>query len=667
MDIIEHHDETFEQTMEEFSNLLLESLGETWNGDINYKKIGDDFISKLAELNVRFTINKPLNSYKYSNDTFGKNRRKQQSYNNYKELVYSSDIVFPELDGIFDMIHNASSEDKALYVSLYCIFIFYTRAIKNGKGYRVFSYYLFEQLYKEMPQTAIELLVMYTRFGYFKDLINIMDAIDSDNIRNKCVELFTDALGNDFKEIFGVDCNECDDKKKYTLINEFNNKLQSMSIRDIRKKYRKLKLTMAGKYIPRQNKKHDKYRKYLVNSFFNNDNDNVKYYNFTDMLYRKFLSILNILLDVVEVKMCSNKWSDIFPSKTPSLAMNKYRKAFLNESLEKDLILADDETGNRTINPDRIELRKRTINDAIEGKLNGVGLDAMKFAKLIESSTNKKLSSAERKVIHSQFSNIYMDLVKQLKDCMSDNDNPFQVVATIDVSSSMSCAGVMGSAIILGIMTTMLSSITTSFITFSDNPQVIKLDTTKGDIIDWYNYVKNSNWGGSTDIDKANMLIIDIMNKHREKNPDYKGEIKHIIFTDGQFNGDFCRYGDDWNTFVDRMKTRFTENNLSVPETIFWNMNSNSPGFMATGDMKGIQLTSGNNFGVFMNILTNNVVYVKDGDDTVADIDTNRSLLKTLCSKDYHPIIDIVFSVSEGGFFTDISMDYVLQYIGNYM
>jgi hypothetical protein len=665
MDIIEHHDETFEQTMEEFSNLLLDSLGETWNGDINYKKIGDDFISKLNELNVIFTLNNPLNSYKkqnYNDKAYGKYRKKQQSYNNYKELVYNSGICLPDVENIFEIIHNANSEDKALYVSLYCVFIFYVRSIKNGKGYRVFSYYLFEQLYKEMPQTALSLLVMYTRFGYFKDLINIMDSID--NTRDKCVELFTDALGNDFKEVFGIDCNDCDDKKKYKLITELVGKLQSMSIRDIKKQYRKLKLTMAGKYIPRQNKKHDKYRKYLVNSFFNSNNDNPKYYNFIDMIYRKFLTILNILTDVVEVKMCSNNWADIFPSKTPSLAMNKYRKAFLNESLDEDLILADDDTGNRTTNPDRIKLRKRTIDDAIEGRLNGVGLDALKFAKLIESSVNKKLSSAERKVIHSQFSNIYMDLVRQLKEC---DGNPFQVIATIDVSGSMSGAGVMGSAIILGIMTTMLSSVTTSFITFSDDPQVVKLDTTKGDIIDWYNYVKNSNWGGSTDIDKANQLIVDIMNKHREKNPEYKGEIKHIIFTDGQFNNQFCKFGDDWNTFVDRMKQRFTDNNLSVPETVFWNMNSNSPGFMATGDMNGIQLTSGNNFGVFMNILTNNVVHVKDGDDTVADIDPNRALLKTLCSKDYHPIVDIVFSVGEGGFFNDLSMDYTLQYIGNYM
>ena len=53
-------------------------------------------------------------------------------------------------------------------------------------------------------------------------------------------------------------------------------------------------------------------------------------------LYRKRVARLNKYLNPVEVNMCANKWDQIEPNKVPHKAMSKYRKAFLNEMVDKE-------------------------------------------------------------------------------------------------------------------------------------------------------------------------------------------------------------------------------------------------------------------------------------------------------------------------------------------
>ena len=51
--------------------------------------------------------------------------------------------------------------------------------------------------------------------------------------------------------------------------------------------------------------------------------------------YRKRITPLNKYLDTTEIKMCAKHFADIDPTKVPGRALQKYTRAFLNETLEK--------------------------------------------------------------------------------------------------------------------------------------------------------------------------------------------------------------------------------------------------------------------------------------------------------------------------------------------
>ena len=200
------------------------------------------------------------------------------------------------------------------------------------------------------------------------------------------------------------------------------------------------------------------------------------------------------------------------------------------------------------------------------------------------------MSKSEAIVIHAQFMALVEDLRKQLKKEYDDSIaswqeegadpttkplNPFNVIATIDVSGSMGAANVMEPAIVLGIITTLLSNLGDVFLTFSNTPSIIKLDMREGTtIVDWYQQVKCADWGGSTNIDAAMQKLIGLFHAVKRKDPSFDGRVNHIIFTDGQFNPSFAQFGaprssysyytsttadysDMWNPFAKRMKDQF--------------------------------------------------------------------------------------------------------------
>jgi hypothetical protein len=235
--------------------------------------------------------------------------------------------------------------------------------------------------------------------------------------------------------------------------------------------------------------------------------------------------------------------------------------------------------------------------------------------------------------------------------------DPLCVIATIDVSGSMAGAGVMGPAIILGIIVTLLSKLGRSFITFHDNPTVIRLREA-GDIVDWVEQVAKAPWGGSTDIDKAMQKLVDIMEGVRTQDASFTGNnasINHIIFTDGQFNNGFCRFtasqsayssysrtfNEDtaWNTFADRMGDMFAKYKFPLPRTTFWNMNSRSPGFPATGGKKGLILLEGLSQGLMMSALGSAVTLTtNEKGQTVAAVDPVDMFLRSIYREDFDKV-----------------------------
>jgi hypothetical protein len=377
--------------------------------------------------------------------------------------------------------------------------------------------------------------------------------------------------------------------------------------------------------------------------------------------------------------MSANKWGAIDPSSMPAGAIMKHRSALLNQEVGSELPRSTDEV--------RIELKEKMLKHALDGNLKGATIDSVKFANIIYPKMNY-INQSERIVLHAQF----MALVEDIRTrVVADNEkamtewvekgsieankpsDPLNVIATIDVSGSMDGAKVMGPAIILGIIVTLLSKLGRSFITFHESPTIISLHE-DGDIIDWMKQVAAAPWGGSTNIDKAMNCLITVMKQVRSSCPTFDGKINHVIFTDGQFNS-MVKYNgrmeSGWNTFAERMHKMFQTDGFALPRTTFWNMNSRSPGFPASGNMMGLVLTEGLSHGLMMSVLGGAVGYTTTttsaGEEIeVAMITPISSFLKSIYRHDFDMVSATLFNTGEKCFRDEKSKAIAIEFGSQY-
>jgi hypothetical protein len=659
-----------------FNNVMIQlnececNKGETWNGDINYKNITPS-VASFSELLLSFG-NKLVNENKPKCTV-----RKSQPKLNYNFMDdLSEDLKEKILTNMTKLVSIINEEkDNINLIDILARFIMRERAISSGtrasegKGHRIISYYMMVLFIDAFPKykNIIELVAHY---GCFQDYNALIAYYYSTNINNKDMinyisGLYAKAINDDIEKIVGKYNNH---NELYTKIKKLYGEISNnTSLDEIKKKYGMLKISMAGKWFPRpssefgskrQNarQKHDlepngihekrytKHRNMLISKVFF-PNEDIYYYenldkkkqNFYDMNMRYILTSINILLNVIEYRMSNNQWDMIEPSSIPAGALHLYRKALLNEIVNS--------TGDRTTDENRIALRHKLIKASLDNTLKGATLDSVKFANTIWGGSHvKSFSKSERLVIHSQFLALVEDIRERVTADCNDLVDPLNVIATIDVSGSMASANVMGPAIILGIIITLISKLGRCFLTFDNNPTIIHLKE-DGDIIDWVTQVSEAPWGGSTNMDGALERLLDIMKKVRQQKPDFDGKINHVILTDGQFNPQFCKFGGiNWDTFAERMIFKFKDNGFNLPRTTFWNLNHRSPGFPATSQMNGMILAEGLSQGLMLSVLGNAVTYKTDDDNQdVPNINPLESFLKSIYRSDFDLVSSTLF------------------------
>ena len=720
----------FSQTMEDMSL----NSSKTLNGDDNYSTLVDKdtthpFIEELMRFSqklVNIPINKKINPIP--------SRRKGQAKSNYDFMdnMRLSSYITTGMEKLIDIINTSSPIFQSIYIDILVRFIFRERAISSilrvdeGKGNRDISYALFVEFAKFMPETAIQLINHFPTFGCFRDLNALIGHYIINNnmaMVYNISDVFVKALEIDIRKIINYDGNS--HSTINSRINTLYSELQSMKPEEIKEKFKDINISMAGKWFPRDDssygnkrmearvkhgkeahgthtKRYSKHRDILIARYFFPDK-NKEYWgnlkegtrNFYNMLMRKILSSINIILNVTETLMSANKWDMIEPSSMPSGAIMKHRMALVNE------IVGSDEP--RSTDIARIELRYKTLKNALEGALKGATLDSVKFANIIypkmnsisitdSVSSSNTISSTERIILHAQFMalvedikiRIVADFEKAMKLWVENGSignkpsDPLNVIATIDVSGSMNGAGVMAPAIVLGIIVTLLSKLGRNFITFHELPTIICLHE-DGDIVDWMRQVAIAPWGGSTNIDKAMECLLTVMQTVRSKCPEFDGKINHVIFTDGQFDS-MTSYSDKqdtteacWNTFAERMSIMFQTNGFAMPRTTFWNMNSKSPGFPASGNMMGLVLTEGLSHGLMMSVLGGAVGYTTTINEItgevieVAKITPIISFLKSIYCHDFDIVSSTLFNTGEKCFSDTeakaIAIEFGSQYI----
>jgi hypothetical protein len=226
------------------------------------------------------------------------------------------------LSHILSEIKRGIQEKNELYYNYLDIMfrlIAHTRDINSGKGERQLTYMMIWTWYKFYPVLAIYALDMIvsiiddsSSYGSWKDIPCFCEYIrnrdgDSSPIIDSAIEIMNRQFIKDL-----------------TMVEYGNDKISNV-----------------GKWIPRERSRFgwlfDKmvvdWGYTMVPHILNSVNNHEQYsraLNKIKKMYRKNFVKLNILLNTIEVKQCSQKWSKISPLHINKCSWLKYKNAFMN-------------------------------------------------------------------------------------------------------------------------------------------------------------------------------------------------------------------------------------------------------------------------------------------------------------------------------------------------
>jgi len=325
------------------------------------------------------------------------------------------------------------------------------------------------------------------------------------------------------------------------------------------------KNSLLAKWLPRQGDFANKVRKYL---------------ELSPKEYRKLIVGLS---NTVEQQMCAKEWEGINYSHVPSVAMNKYRKAFLKNDANRF---------NEFI----------TLVHEGEEKINASVL----FPHQLYQAYNR---SEDKKAVEAQWIN--------LPNFMVDSNE--RIITVCDVSGSMNGLP-MDVSVSLGVYISERNNsiFKDAFITFSSRPEMQYL---KGSLYERLNQLRRADWGASTNLEGVYNLILNKAVEHSL--PESEMPTKILIISDMEFNSCVQNGSDSAIKMIDRM---YYSHGYKMPQIIFWNVNGRIGNVPANFKQKDVGLVSGFSPSILKSILQ-------------GDVDTLQTLmLRTVMSERYEQI-----------------------------
>ena len=271
---------------------------------------------------------------------------------------------------------------------------------------------------------------------------------------------------------------------------------------------------------------------------------------------------------VIETFLCNREWSAIDYNHVPSVASNKYRRAFGKHDFERYSAwlesLSKPESGNK-IHADAIF--PHTL-------VHGYGL-----------SNYGHLNPLD-KTIEAQW--------KALPDYVPDGKS---FIPVCDVSGSM-YGEPIEVCVSLGIYLSQRNKgpFKDAFITFSGRPalQVLTGDTLRGRV----EQLQKADWDMNTDLEAVFKLILSKSVAGRVPAEDMPQTI--IILSDMQFDQCVRSPG---NTAVDMIRRMYSDAGYTVPNVVFWNLRTSSGIPVKLGE-QGTALVSGFSPSIMKNLLS---------------------------------------------------------------
>ena len=464
----------------------------------------------------------------------------------------------------------AAKEDMVTAVK----WLFYLRDIREGLGERDSFVKLFLALYCYNQEVAIKVLPLIPEYGRWKDVIDLLSTTTDD------------------MEIT---------KKIYTIIGK---QIMADGMNMVEGK----PISLLAKWLPSINasKKSRKIAMRICRELGLISRD-----------YRKLLSRLRNYIDVTERKTCGNKWGEIDYNKVSSNANGRYVKAFMKHDPERRQKYLD-------------ELAKPVPVGAVMHATNLYPHEV--YAKYNEIG------------YHYTFSPVTVDqgieaLWNNLKD-MGDTGNTLVIC---DGSGSME-SHISGSKIMaidvaraLGIYFAERAKgeFKNKVIEFSANPQYIDLSNCKT-LADKYNTMIQYDECSNTNLQRVfDLLLITAINNKLSQDELPK---RLLIVSDMEFDSatSIRGYNDhdyvmsQYKTLFETIKERWIQAGYTMPEIVFWNVNSRTQTIPVQSNEVGVILVSGYS--------VNNIKMVLSGEINP------WTALKSVLDSERYSIIDEILS-----------------------
>ena len=446
-----------------------------------------------------------------------------------------------------------------------CVLLFQTRNIRGGKGERALAYDMLGALDKKQHALSLALLPLFSHYGCWKDLFVLgQNVAFKETVLDLTVKQF--AADNAAIKAEGG------------------------------------KVSLLAKWAPREKSFNGLLAKWLANRLFPTSailSERMK-------AYRKMVSALNKHIDTVEVKMCDRHFADIEPSHVPGRALQKYRKAFLNEaSTFKNGHHDKFARGERSTEYDRIEGAKHFSEHFAAGAKGDVilkGAETVYPHEVVEAVyQSHEDAEAERNLRLGQ----WLAFVAKAKTSALRN-----CLAMCDFSGSMDGVPKMVS-LALGMLIAEVSG-SNKILTFDSEPKWHTFNPAHN-LYEKVASIGNIGHGLSTDFQKAMDLVLADIKERRVKPEDVPKDL--IVFTDmgwdhacssseqSPYTGNSYRNNvktEQWQTHIQMIRENFKRAGEDMwgvpfvpPRIVIWNLRAAYDDFHARADEEGVVMLSG--------------------------------------------------------------------------
>jgi hypothetical protein len=446
-----------------------------------------------------------------------------------------------------------------------CVLLFQTRNIRGGKGERALAYDMLAALEKKQNALSVALLSLFPHYGCWKDLFVLgQNAAFRETVLDLTIKQF--AADNEAMKTEGG------------------------------------KVSLLAKWAPREKSFNGLLAKWLANRLFTNSailSERMK-------AYRRMISALNKHIDTVEVKMCDRHFADIEPSHVPGRALQKYRKAFLNE---QSTFVDGRHTmrpghGQRSTEHDRVEASihfSEYFSAGAKGEVILKGADTVYPHEVVEAVYRGEGSESEKDLRLGQWAAFVAKAkISALKNCL----------AMCDFSGSMDGIPMMVS-LALGMLIAEISG-TNKILTFDSIPQWHTFNPAHN-LYEKVASIGHIGNGLSTDFQKAMDLVLSDIKERRVRPEDVPKDL--IVFTDmgwdqacssseqSRYTGNSYRHNvktEQWQTHIQMIRENFRRAGEDMwgvpfipPRIVIWNLRAEYSDFHARADEEGVVMLSG--------------------------------------------------------------------------